>query len=256
MAEDRTRRASADARPRSSGGAAEGTPPRIVILDVDGTLIDSNDAHAASWTETLAEAGHDVPFERIRLMIGMGGDKLLPAAVGIEIDSPEGERLAHRRTEIFHERWLGTLRPFPGTRGLLERMRQDGLSLVIASSAKRPELEAMLDQTGLDGLFEEETTSSDAERSKPDPDIVRAALERAGAAPDECVMIGDTPYDVEASLRAGVPIVGVRSGGWGEEELAGAVEVWDGPADLLAHYEQSAIARGVPAEREITTRST
>ena len=219
----------------------------MIILDVDGTLIDSNDAHAASWVDTLTEAGQDVPFARLRLMIGMGGDKLLPTATGIEIDSPEGERLASRRKEIFHEHYLPTLRALPGARALLERLRADGRELVIASSAQREELGAMLRQTGLDRLFEEETSSSDAERSKPDPDIVVAALEKSGADPHECVMIGDTPYDVEAALRAGVPIVGVRSGGWRAEELAGALEVWDGPADLLEHYERSALARGLPA---------
>ena len=221
--------------------------PRVVIFDVDGTLIDSNDAHAASWVDTLAEAGHDVPFERIRLMIGMGGDKLLPTATGIEVDSPAGERLTSRRAEIFHERYLPTLRALPGARALLEQLRRDERRLVIATSAKREELDAMLRQTGLDGLFEEETSSSDAERSKPDPDIIEAALRRAGAPPDECLMLGDTPYDVEASQRAGVAIVGVRSGGWTAEELAGAVEVWDGPADLLEHYERSALAHGPPA---------
>lgn len=249
MAADRNGRASAerDARPRSSGAAAGGTPPRVVICDVDGTLLDSNDAHAASWVDTLTEAGLDVPFERLRLMIGMGGDKLLPTATGIEIDSPEGERLTSRRTEIFHERYLPTLRALPGARALLERLRDEGRTIVVATSAQREELEKMLKQAGLDGLFEQETTSSDAERSKPDPDIVAAAIARSGADAHECVMLGDTPYDVEAALRAGVPIIGVRSGGWRAEELAGALEVWDGPADLLEHFERSALARGVPA---------
>ena len=229
--------------------------PRVVILDVDGTLIDSNDAHAASWVDTLAEAGHDVPFDRIRLMIGMGGDKLLPTATGIEVDAPEGERLTSRRAEIFHERYLPTLRALPGARALLERLRADGRRLVIATSAKREELDAMLRQTGLDGLFEEETSSSDAERSKPDPDIVQAALRRAGTPADACLMLGDTPYDVEAAQRAGVAIVGVRSGGWTAEELAGAVEVWDGPADLLEHYERSALVLGAPALQSINGRT-
>ena len=219
----------------------------MIILDVDGTLIDSNDAHAASWVDTLTEAGLDVPFERLRLMIGMGGDKLLPAATGIEIDSPEGERLASRSKEIFHAQYLPTMRALPGARALLERLREDGRELVIATSAQREELGAMLRQTGLEGLFDEKTSSSDAERSKPDPDIVVAALERSGADPAECLMIGDTPYDVEAALRAGVAIVGVRSGGWHAEELSGAVEVWDGPADLLEHFERSALARARPA---------
>ena len=155
--------------------------------------------------------------------------------------------MASRRKEIFHARYLPTLRALPGARALLERLRADGRELVIATSAQGEELAAMLRQTGLDGLFDEQTSSSDADRSKPDPDIVVAALERSRAEPHECLMIGDTPYDVEAALRAGVPIIGVRSGGWTAEELAGALEVWDGPADLLEHFERSALARAVPA---------
>ena len=216
---------------------------RGVILDVDGTLIDSNDAHARSWVDTFGEFGYDIPFESVRPLIGMGGDKLLPTAVGVEKDSDEGERLSKRRGEIFRERYLGTLRPFAGARALLERLRDDGRTLVVATSAQREELRALLQQAGLADLMDEKTSSSDAAHSKPDPDIVEAAVKRSGVSAAECVMLGDTPYDVAAARRAGVRTIALRCGGWWEDDdLAGAVEIFDDPAALLAAYPGSALA--------------
>src|SRR5438132_14386227 len=109
---------------------------RSVLLDIDGTLVDSNDAHAHAWVEALAEFGHHVSFERIRSLIGMGGDNLLPTAIGLESDSPDGKAMSKRRTEIFKEKYLPTLKPTPGARELLVKMRESGLKLVIATSAK------------------------------------------------------------------------------------------------------------------------
>ena len=220
--------------------------PRAILLDVDGTLIDSNDAHAQSWADTFAEFGLDVPFEKVRPLIGMGGDKLLPTVSGIEKESEQGKRLSERRGEIFRERYLKTLRPFPGARDLLLRLKRDGRTLVVATSAQEKEMRALLKQAGVDDLIEERTSSSDAEHSKPDPDIVEAAVEKSGARPDECVMLGDTPYDVRASRRAGVPVVALRSGGWSVAELTGATEIHDDAAALLADYERSVLSRGAP----------
>jgi HAD superfamily hydrolase (TIGR01509 family) len=214
-----------------------------VILDVDGTLVDSNDAHASAWVEALREAGHDVPFERIRRLIGMGGDKLLPTAVGISKDDPAGKQLATRRGEIFKSRYLSSLKPFPGTRALLQRMRADGLQLVVASSAEDDELKALLRIAEADDLIEEQASSDDAKESKPDPDIVQVALDRSGLRPDQVLMIGDTPYDVEAAGKAGAGTIAFRCGGWDDPDLAGARAVYDGPADLLAHYDVSPLAR-------------
>lgn len=118
---------------------------RGVIFDIDGTLVDSNSAHAQSWVETLAEAGYDVPFEVIWPMIGMGGDKLLPAAAGIESESPLGKKLTKRRWEIFEKEYLPALRPTPGARELAERLKGDGLKLVVATSAGGSELEQLLE---------------------------------------------------------------------------------------------------------------
>jgi HAD superfamily hydrolase (TIGR01509 family) len=218
--------------------------PEVVVLDVDGTLIDSNDAHARAWVEVGREAGHEIEFARARPLIGMGGDRVLPALTGVEEDDPEGERLTGRRGEIFRERHLPGLRPFPGTRALLERMRRDGYRLVVASSASEEDLGLLLEAAGIADLVEERTSSGDADASKPDPDIVQAALRRAGVAPEAALMLGDTPYDVEACRRAGVPIVALRCGGWDDDALAGAVAVYDDPADLLARYDASPLGRG------------
>lgn len=214
-----------------------------VIFDIDGTLVDSNDAHARSWVDTFGEAGYEVPFDVVRPLIGMGGDKLLPRTIGISDDSEEGKKLSKRRSEIFGERYLPRLRALPGSRDLVSRIRADGLKAVVATSAKDKELKGLLKAAEVDDLMEDKATASDAKRSKPDPDIVKAAIEESGLSAGNLVMIGDTPYDVEAATKAKVRCIAFRSGGWSDKALDGAVEIYDGPADLLAHYESSLIGR-------------
>ncbi|KYF71630.1 HAD family hydrolase [Sorangium cellulosum] len=217
---------------------------RGVIFDVDGTLIDSNDAHARAWVDALEEFGHKVQFEEVRRRIGMGGDKLLPEVTGISKDSPEGEKINARCSEIFMEQLLPGLRAFAGTKELLEELHRRGLKIVIASSAQKEKLRELLKLTGAHGVIESATSSSDAEKSKPDPDIVEAALHKLGLPPGEVVMIGDTPYDVEAAARAGLRTIGFRSGGWTDSGLTGAIAIYDGPADLLAQLDASPLAEG------------
>jgi HAD superfamily hydrolase (TIGR01509 family) len=214
-----------------------------VIFDIDGTLLDSNDAHASSWVETFAEAGYEVPFDVVRPLIGMGGDKLLPDTIGVSQDSAEGKKLGKRRSEIFRERYLPQLRPLKGARELVLRVRDDGLKALVATSAKDKQLEALLKAANVADLMEERATASDAKRSKPDPDIVHAAVQQSGIPPAQLVMIGDTPYDVEASTKAGVTIIAFRSGGWNDDDLKGAAEIYDGPADLVEHYDSSLIGK-------------
>jgi len=214
-----------------------------VILDVDGTLVDSNDAHAHAWVEALTEQGLNIPFERVRPLIGMGGDKVVPELTGEAQDSPRGEALSERRAAIFQERYIPRLRAFPGVRALLERMRSDGLALVVASSAKEDELATLLQIAGAADLVEETTSADDAEHSKPDPDIVAAALRATRCPPTAVLMLGDTPYDVEAAGKAGVGTVAFRCGGWPDDRLAGAVALGDDPGDLLARYDDSPFAR-------------
>jgi HAD superfamily hydrolase (TIGR01549 family) len=216
---------------------------RGVIFDVDGTLIDSNDAHARAWVDALTEAGYGVPFEQVRRLIGMGGDKLMPEIIGVEKESPQGSSIAERRSALFRERYLSTVRPFPRVVELLQRLQDDSLTLVVASSAQADELSDLLEIAHAADYFRDTTSSSDAEHSKPDPDIVQAALDRMQYKPDEVVMIGDTPYDIEAAGKAGVALIALRCGGWNDQELDGAFEVYDDPADLLTHYTESPFGR-------------
>jgi HAD superfamily hydrolase (TIGR01509 family) len=220
---------------------------RAVIFDVDGTLVDSNDAHAQAWVEALGEHGRHVEFTRVRPLIGMGGDKLLPEISGLAADSREGEAIGERRAEIFRRRFLPRLQPTRGARELLECLHDERLKLYVASSAKAEELQPLLRVAAADKYMEATTSSDDADRSKPDPDIVSAALRRAGVAKTDAIMIGDTPYDVEAALRAGINIIALRSGGWADRDLRGALAVYDDPADLLNHYELSPFKRPAPA---------
>jgi HAD superfamily hydrolase (TIGR01509 family) len=210
-----------------------------VIFDIDGTLVDSNDAHARSWVDTFAEAGYEVPFDVVRPLIGMGVDKLLPKTIDVRHDSKEGKKLLARRSEIFRKEYLPRLKPLPGSRALVLRVRADGLKPIVATSAKDAELKGLLQAAAVDDLMEEKATASDAKRSKPDPDIVQAAVEESGIAKENLIMIGDTPYDVEAATRAGVKCIGFRSGDWNDSSLKGTVAIYDGPADLLARYDES-----------------
>ena len=220
-------------------------PSRVrgVILDVDGTLVDSNDAHARAWVDAFAEFEFDVPYARVRSLIGMGGDNLLPEAIGVEKDSPQGEALSKRRGAIFEERYLKTVNPFRGTRELLERMRAEGLEIAIGTSAQKDDLKALLEIAGVVDLIDSKATADDAESSKPDPDIIHAALKRLELPPAQVLMVGDTPYDIEAAGRAGVGTVAFRSGGWKDDGLQGAIAVYDGPWDLLEKFDTSPFAK-------------
>ncbi len=213
-----------------------------VIFDVDGTLVDSNDAHARAWVEALRAHGHAVAFEHLRRLIGMGGDKLLPAAIGVSAESPEGKAIAERRGRIFRERELPDLQPFPGAHDLLRTLEGRGLRLAVASSAQEDELTPLLRIAGAEGRLEGRTSGDDVDRSKPDPDAVADALARLRCGPREAVMIGDTPYDMEAARRAGVDAIGFRSGGWGDADLSTAVAIYDGPLDLLRRLDASPLA--------------
>lgn len=218
---------------------------RGVLLDVDGTLVDSNDAHARAWMDALSQHGIDVVFAKVRRCIGMGSDKLLPEVIGTDAKSPEGKRIRTSREEIFQQGYLSTLRPFPGARELLLRMKQAGLRLVVASSATEKELAGLLRICGADELIDAKTSSDDADRSKPDPDIINAALERIELPARQVILLGDTPYDVTSANRAGVLVVALRCGGWSDADLAGAVAIYHDPADLLAHWDSSPFVRPV-----------
>jgi len=213
-----------------------------VIFDVDGTLVDSNDAQARSWVDALKEFGYSVPYEKVRPLIGMGGDKVLPETIGVQKDSEKGKQISKRRSEIFKEKYLPNVKPFPDAQKLLDRMRKQGLKLAIATSAQPDELRPLLQIVGAADLIEDKTSARDVKSSKPDPDVMQVALKKVGYPPNEVVMIGDTPYDIEAARKAGVGTIAFRCGGWSDSDLAGAIAIYNDPADLLAHYDSSPLA--------------
>lgn len=212
---------------------------RGAILDVDGTLVDSNDAHAESWQRVLSRHGFQLSYDKIRERIGMGSDKLLPVLTGLEKDSPQGRRLADERRELFLNEYLPGLKAFPEARRLLARMREDGLRLAVATSAGQDELRGLLKLLDGEFLIDEITGADDVTHSKPDADPVEASLARLGLYPSEVLMIGDTAYDIEAAIRAGIQTIALRCGGWPDEKLQGAIAVYDSPYDLLQNYEVS-----------------
>ncbi|GAA4302129.1 HAD family hydrolase [Klenkia terrae] len=211
-------------------------PPQIAVLDVDGTLVDSNYHHALAWYRAFRSLGEVVPVWRLHRLIGMGGDQLV-AAVG-------GDELEERLGDAARDRWeaevlplLRELCPLPGARDLLVAVRERGHRLVLASSGKADQVDHYLDLLDARDLAEAWTTSDDVQASKPAPDLLQTALRKLGEPIDApAVVVGDSVYDVQAARRAGMPAYVVRSGGFGDDELrdAGAVELYDTPADLVA----------------------
>jgi HAD superfamily hydrolase (TIGR01509 family) len=211
-----------------------------VLFDVDGTLIDSNGAHAAAWAGALRGHGVRVDVAQVRPLIGMGADKLLPAIANLDDTSPEGRAIARRKKELFDE-LLPRLRPTPGARALLEYLRSQRIDVVIATSAGERDMDALLKQAKLDGLVDRHASKSDAAESKPDPDIVCAALALARSGPESTVMVGDTPYDIQAARRAGIATIALRCGGyWSDRDLDGALCILRDPQELLDQWRHAA----------------
>lgn len=226
---------------RGAGGAIRGGMIRGVIFDLDGTLVDSTEAHVLSWVEALGEFGWTVAPELVRPLIGMGGDKLLPALIGVPEDGPEGRPIRKRRQRLM-ERLLPELRPFPGAQALLREVKGRGLRRALASSGDRKDVEQLLAVGGLGECFDHVVTADDAGRSKPDPDVIAAALARLGLAAGEVIMVGDTRYDVLAARKLGISTIGLRCGGASDEALVGTVAIYDDPMALLEQIEASVLA--------------
>ncbi len=199
-----------------------------VLLDVDGTLVDSNDAHAHAFVEAFSRHNLEIPFHKVRRLIGKGSDKLIPELIG----APD-EAISELKSEIFKRKYLPQLAAFPGATELVARLHERALKLAVASSAGKDELDALLRIAGAGKYLDEVTSADDATNSKPDPDIVDAALKRLGLPPARCLMIGDTPYDAQAAQRAGVAFAGVRCGGWSDGDLQPAVGIFHNPAEIL-----------------------
>ena len=212
---------------------------KVVILDIDGTLLRSNAAHAMAFTEAAESQGIAADYTRILRLIGKGGDKLIPEAFGIEENSTLGKKLGQLKGKIFKERFLPHLGPTPGARELLIAIKSKGLSRVVATSSGREDVDRLLERAKIKDLIDDATTADDADDSKPDPDILQAALGKVAAHPEQAVMVGDTPYDVEAANRASIRCLAVRCGGWNDQSLRGAAAIYDDPADILSHFKQA-----------------
>jgi HAD superfamily hydrolase (TIGR01509 family) len=220
---------------------------KAVIFDVDGTLVDTVDLHTASWAETLRRFGCEVTHAEVRRQIGKGGDQLMPVFLPPETVERQGEEIEQARKDLFMREYIGKARAFPRVAELFRRLREDGQRIVLASSAKGDELERYAEIAGIQGLFDAATSSDDAERSKPYPDIFQAALRRiAPLGAGDAVVVGDTPWDAEAARKAGLRPVGVLCGGFPETELraAGCIALYRGPAELLERYGDSPLAPG------------
>jgi HAD superfamily hydrolase (TIGR01549 family) len=203
---------------------------RAAILDIDGTLVDTNYHHTIAWDRAIAKYDAEVPLWQIHRHIGMGGDQIVTELAGEDVEDRAGDEIREAEGEHYSE-LIGEVRVIEGARELIEELRRRELSVVLASSAKEDEVDHYLDLLEARDAVEW-TTSADVENTKPDPDLVRAALEKAGT--EEAIMVGDSVWDVKAAKRAGVDTIGVLTGGFGEAELrsAGAIEVYESVVEL------------------------
>ncbi len=215
-----------------------------MVFDVDGTLVDTNYLHAVTWWEAFRQFGHYVPMARIHRAIGMGSDKLLDHLLPGDRDRAVDDEMRSAHTALYAPYWP-RLRAFDGAADLLRACANRGLRVILASSATDREMRALRDALDADDVVTAATSSADAEESKPAPDILQIALERGGVAPNVAVFVGDTVWDLEACNKAGLACIAFLTGGTGREELreAGAVEIYEGPAELLESLQDSIIAR-------------
>ena len=222
-------------------------PFQAVIFDIDGTLVDSNDLHVDAWRVAFRRYGKELTPAEVHAQIGKGGDQLMPVFLRAGELERFGAELEKYRVELFVRDYLPRAEPFPRVRALFERIRGEGLRIALASSAKETELEQHLKQLGVADLIEGSTSADDAEHSKPCPDIFEAALARVRCRPNEAVVIGDSPYDIQAAAKAGVQTIALLSGGFTEEELAseGAIAVYQDVADLLDRYDASPLRQAL-----------
>jgi len=218
---------------------------KAAIFDVDGTLLDSVDLHALAWHEALVRFGHDVGFEQVRGQIGKGGDKLIPHFLSEDAQRDHGREMEEWRGNRFKSEYLSLVRPFSAVPDLLRRVKDTSVRIAVASSAKQDELNKYLDIAGIGDLVDVTTSSDDVEESKPAPDIFEAVLKKLGVEGHDAVAIGDTPYDAEAAGKAKIATIGVLCGGFTEDSLrqAGCVQVYPGPAALLACFGDSLLAK-------------
>ncbi|HET7755192.1 MAG TPA: HAD family hydrolase [Anaeromyxobacteraceae bacterium] len=217
---------------------------RAALFDIDGTLIDTVDLHAAAWQQAFEHFGVAVSYDEVRSQIGKGGDKLIPVFLSPEEEERFGPDLEEYRNGLYLREYLPLAVPFPGARELLERVAGAGIAVALASSCKKAELEHNLRLVGIEQLVSAAVTSDDIEESKPEPDVFEAALDKLGVEGQAALAIGDSPYDATAAARAGVRTIGLLCGGFPAEALrdAGCIALYEGPADLLLRFDASPLA--------------
>ncbi|MEV6412549.1 HAD family hydrolase [Kribbella sp. NPDC051718] len=207
----------------------------IAVLDIDGTLVDSNYHHALAWYRALRSVGETYPVWRLHRLIGMGGDQVVTAIGGEDLERRVGDRVREEQGKEV-DALLDEMALLPGARDLLLAIKERGHRLVLASSAQERHVDVFLDKLDARGIVDGWTTSADVEESKPAPDLLQVALRKLGVSSDAAsVVIGDSVWDVKAATRAGMPVIVVRSGGFGDDELreAGAKDIYDTPGDLM-----------------------
>ena len=212
--------------------------PLAAILDVDGTLVDTNYHHAIAWYRAFRRLDIVLPLWRIHFHMGMGGDQVVAALAGADVEERLGDDIRAAEKELYFE-LIHEVEPFEGARGLIELLKSRGHTVVLASSAKSEEIDHYLDLLDARDLADGWTTSADVEATKPHPDLVVAAVEKAGGG--KAVMVGDTPWDCESARRAGVETIAVRTGGFAQEELsdAGAIAVYESIAELSERLDET-----------------
>jgi HAD superfamily hydrolase (TIGR01549 family) len=215
--------------------------PPIALLDVDGTLVDTNYHHAIAWYRAFREHGLPPPVWRIHRHIGMGGDQLVAAVAGRRVEDRQGDSIRAAETALYAD-LIGEVQPFADARRLLELLDGRGQRLVLASSGKPDEIDHYLDLLAARDLVEAWTTSADVEQTKPDPDLVLTAIEKVGGG--EAVLVGDSTFDCEAAARAEVPTVAILTGGFSEQELrqAGAGSVFESLTELCERLDETPLA--------------
>ena len=211
---------------------------KAALLDVDGTLVDANYQHAIAWYRAFREFDITLPVWRIHRAIGMGGDQLVPALAGDEVEREKGDDIREERSDIYED-LIEEVAAFEGAHELVCELLERDISVVLASSASEEELEHYLDLLDVRPLVDAWTTRDDVDQTKPEPDLVKAALEKADGA--DAVMIGDTKWDIEAAAKLGVPTVCVLTGGWSRQELldAGAVDVYESVNELRERLDET-----------------
>jgi HAD superfamily hydrolase (TIGR01549 family) len=211
---------------------------QAVLLDIDGTLIDSNDMHAKCWVEAFAHFGKDVPWDVIRAQIGKGGDLLVPDTLNAREMRDIGEPLKEYRGELWKREYMKSVRPFPGAVEAMRGIADRGVKIAFASSSNPDEVEYYVELLGVEDLLEVTTSKEDAQFSKPSPEIFQAALERVKSDPARTLVVGDTPYDILAAHRIPVPIAAVLCGGFPRESLAKAEFLFDDLAALTKELDR------------------